>query len=95
MIVENGIITESLGLPYQNVLGIIFGTVDGGITEPKFVWNSFGNLFVSNGAFGVCLGSYMFLFRWFCLCLPENKQGKEDRGRRAKDSSLSHPWEQT
>ena len=44
-------ITESLGLLYQNVLGILIGNFGGGITEPKLFWNQFGNLSLCNGTF--------------------------------------------
>ena len=32
-------ITESLGLRYGGVLGIVFGNVGGGIAKPKLLWN--------------------------------------------------------
>ena len=42
-------ISESLGLPNQNVLGILFGNVGGGNADPILFWSKFGNIFVCNG----------------------------------------------
>ena len=40
---------ESYRIRYRIVLGIMFGNLGGGITEPKLFWNYFGNTFVCNG----------------------------------------------
>ena len=39
VVIESNPITESLGLPYRNVLGIIFGNFGRGIAEPKLSVN--------------------------------------------------------
>ena len=71
--------SRGLPIPYQSVLGIVFGKSGGGIAEPKLFWNQFGDR--------LCV--MVFLQTWG-VALP-NPIFRDDVGR-LTPSQASHIW---